>query len=59
MLVELIRAAIQGQSEILDDLPPTILPSIWSGVKDEMPHPNVFNETVVKWFSKRNLNTAS
>ena len=24
-----------------------------------MEHPNVFNETVVKWFSKRNLNTAS
>ena len=24
-----------------------------------MEHPNVFNEAVVKWFSKRNLNTAS
>ncbi|MAV00382.1 MAG: alpha/beta hydrolase [Flavobacteriaceae bacterium] len=24
-----------------------------------MEHPNVFNETVVKWFSKRNLNIAS
>lgn len=24
-----------------------------------MEHPNLFNETVVKWFSKRNLNTAS
>lgn len=24
-----------------------------------MEHPNVFNETVVKWFLKRNLNTAS